>query len=77
MSDEEDPDPARGIDEVLPDASEMRTTIIIECDECGTTGMMHSTAEPMERYLWHCEECDEDRVHRRVIATDDAREIER
>ena len=63
------------IDDVLDDDA-LRWTLLIECTECGLSGMMRSTGSPRDRYVWECEECREETVHEPIVGTREPVEAE-
>lgn len=60
-----------GIDDAFPDTEDMAWTALIECEQCGDGGRMHSTGKPHDYSVWECETCGEETVHKTVIKSPD------
>lgn len=49
---------------------------IIECEQCGHSGVMESTHKPRDQTVWHCDRCDEETVYRTMIKNDEWRDLD-
>jgi ribosomal protein S27E len=55
-------------DDLMPDPEAPQWVAIIECSECGDTGTMYSSGEPLDTVVWDCPECGyEDAVFHTVM----------